>query len=121
VYRDLLSAADKAFAGGGDRDRGRIQGYWGFASARSTVPEYQGLLSVGVDTASNSVVVSAPKYLMDEVMELAKRLDEQASAQAVSVVRLQSGMNSTAVRETLSEMLGQSNGRYDRGERRGRR
>jgi type II secretory pathway component GspD/PulD (secretin) len=118
VYRDLLSSTDKAFAGGGD-DRGRIQGYWGFASARSTVPEYQGLLSVGVDAASNSVVVSAPKYLMDEVMELAKSLDDQASAQAVSVVRLQSGMNSTAVRETLSEMLGQSGGGGDR--RRGRR
>lgn len=121
VYRDLLSSTDKAFAGGGGDDSGRIRGYWGFASARSTVPEYQGLLSVGVDAASNSVVVSAPKYLMDEVMELAQSLDDQASAQAVTVVRLPSGMNNSAVRESLSEMLGQTNSRNDRRDRRGRR
>lgn len=116
VYRDLLSSTDKAFAGGGD-DRQRIAGYLGFASARSTVPDYQGLLSVGIDESSNSIVVSAPKYLMKEVMALAESLDTQASSQAVSVIRLQSGISSSAVRETLSEALGEVRGRRRRGRR----
>lgn len=106
VYRDLLSSSDKAFSGGGER-RSRSQGYWGFASARSTVPEYQGLLSVGVDQSSNSLVVSAPQYLMVEVKKLVQSLDQRRSLQSISVVRLKNG-STDAVSEALGQMLDES-------------
>jgi type II secretory pathway component GspD/PulD (secretin) len=113
VYRDLLSSSDKAFEGGGER-RSRSAGYWGFASARSTVPEYQGLLSVGVDLSSNSLVVSAPQYLMTEVKQLVLSLDQQPSGQAISIMRLQNG-TSGVVSQTLGQVLGESNQNGNRG------
>jgi type II secretory pathway component GspD/PulD (secretin) len=106
VYRDLLSSSDKAFEGRDERSS-RSAGYWGFASARSTVPEYQGLLSVGVDLSSNSLVVSAPQYLMTEVKQLVLSLDHQPSGQAISVMRLQNG-TSGVVSQTLGQVLGES-------------
>jgi type II secretory pathway component GspD/PulD (secretin) len=83
VFRDLLSTSDKAFdASSGNRPFG----YTRAMAATSKSPEYQGLLSVGVDNAGNTLILSAPAYLMEEVMRVVKLVDTQSGGEAVVVV-----------------------------------
>ncbi len=88
VYRDLLSANDKAFTRE-QRDRdspSRDLGYG--ANYGSKIPQFKGLLSVGVEEKTNVVVVSAPDFLMGEVMGLVREVDETAAGHRVKVVKL---------------------------------
>jgi type II secretory pathway component GspD/PulD (secretin) len=99
VYRDLLSSSDKVFAG---QSANRPFGYNRALAATVKSPEYQGLLSVGVDIEDNTLVLSAPAYLLDEVMALVKLVDTSADDKTVRVVPLKSA----AARESLKEALG---------------
>ncbi|HEY3392495.1 MAG TPA: secretin N-terminal domain-containing protein [Lacipirellulaceae bacterium] len=99
VYRDLLSSSDKVFAG---QSSDRPYGYNRALAATVKSPEYQGLLSVGVDVEDNTIVLSAPAYLMDEVLELVKLVDASADDKTVKVVPIKSA----AARESLQEALG---------------
>jgi type II secretory pathway component GspD/PulD (secretin) len=98
VFRDLLSTSDKVFDA---RTSNRPFGYTSAMAATSKSPEYQGLLSIGVDEAGNMLVVSAPAYLMDEVMNVAKLVDTSSSTDSVVVVPV-----SRAARAKLGEALG---------------
>jgi type II secretory pathway component GspD/PulD (secretin) len=102
VYRDLLSSSDKVFAG---RDTFQPFGYSRALAATTKSPEYQGLLSVGVDEAGNTLVLSAPAYLMEEVMRLVILVDATAGGERVVVVPLKSGAARASVGEALSRML----------------
>ncbi len=115
VYRDLLSANDKALAdssnrrqtertviydwgGGGDGDKGEQK-----------VPKFKGLLSIGVDETSNSLVVSAPAFLFDHVSKMIQELDDAAANNnTVRVVKVGSGVSATRLHEILEAV---SNGR----------
>jgi type II secretory pathway component GspD/PulD (secretin) len=98
VYRDLLSTSDKVF----DVRAGyRPYGYNQALAATSRSPEYQGLLSVGVDDAGNILVLSAPSYLIDEVMQVVKLIDSNAEGEKVTVVPV-----SRAAQKNLGDALG---------------
>jgi type II secretory pathway component GspD/PulD (secretin) len=105
VFRDLLSANDKAFVRD-QRDGDRPSRDSGYGMNYSTkIPQFKGLLSIGVEDNSNTVVVSAPAYLIDDVMTLIRDVDERSSNHRVRVVQL----NSAAVeplRSFLSQMPG---------------
>ncbi len=113
VYRDLLSANDKALQGakGNDRDSSRMYIYE-FAGEEDgkkdqKMPKFKGQLSIGVDELSNSLVVSAPAYLFDQVHKMIKDLDEAAApTSTIKVIKLGQGVSSQQAREVLSDMLG---------------
>ena len=105
VYRDLLSANDKAFTRE-QRDRdspSRDLGYG--ANYGSKIPQFKGLLSVGVEEKTNVVVVSAPDFLMGEVMSLVREVDETAAGHRVKVVKL-NGVGADTLRRVFSQMPG---------------
>jgi type II secretory pathway component GspD/PulD (secretin) len=109
VYRDLLSANDKALAGANQQQRNSqrtfIYDYGGPENkdkGEQKAPRFKGLLSIGVDELSNALVVSAPAYLFDHVKKMVDELDEAAAGNnTVRVVKVGRGV--TAAR--LAEML----------------
>jgi hypothetical protein len=64
-------------------------------------------MTVGVDAASNSVIVSAPDYLFQEVKAFVERLDRSATEtdETVRVVTLKRA-NSDLVQRSLTSVLG---------------
>jgi hypothetical protein len=40
------------------------------------LPKFKGLLSIGIDETSNTLVVSAPQFLLTPVISMIKKLDE---------------------------------------------
>ncbi|MBN2580667.1 MAG: hypothetical protein JXB10_16905 [Pirellulales bacterium] len=113
VYRDLLSENDKTFQGKeGQRNSGfgdllvTISGD-GDSQSEQRSPKFKGMLSIGVDELSNTLIVSAPQFLFDDVEKLIKKLDQEAEPSAfVKVVRLPNGISSPEIQKTLAEMLG---------------
>ena len=73
VYRDLLSSNDKALANPQQQQRGGprmfIYDYNDDGSGKSEqkTPKFKGLLSIGKDDTSNTLAVSAPASLFDQV------------------------------------------------------
>jgi type II secretory pathway component GspD/PulD (secretin) len=102
VYRDLLSSSDKVFAG---RDASSPFGYNRAMAATTKSPEYQGLLAVGVDDEGNTLILSAPAYLMEEVMRLVVVVDSNAEGERVVVVPLKSPAARASVGEALKRLL----------------
>jgi hypothetical protein len=102
VYRDLLSSSDQVFAG---RDTHQQFGYSRALAATTKSPEYQGLLSVGVDDVGNTLILSAPTYLMEEVIRLVILVDATAGGETVAVVPLKSAASRASVGEALRRML----------------
>jgi hypothetical protein len=98
VYRDLLSTNDKIFDA---RVSNKPFGYNQAMAATSKSPEYQGLLSVGSDDAGNIVVLSAPAYLMDEVIGLVEKIDATGAGESMVVVPV-----SRAAKVNLGQALG---------------
>jgi type II secretory pathway component GspD/PulD (secretin) len=115
VYRDLLSSNDKAlqqgkeekrqpggptyiFGGGGDEE-----------TDRRTQVAFKGKLSLGIDTVSNTLLVSTEgQNLMDNISQIVEALDKAAEPAAhVQVLTLRGDVSGSRVREVLSEMLGQ--------------
>ncbi len=66
-------------------------------------------MTVGVDTRTNSLIVSAPDYLFEEVKALVQQLDvsELSSDQVVKVVSLRSA-NADVITRSLGSMFGTS-------------
>jgi hypothetical protein len=61
--------------------------------------------TLAVDTQSNSLIVTAPKQLADEVQELARQIDNNG-AQTIRVISLNGGVSTKYVREALEGVLG---------------
>jgi type II secretory pathway component GspD/PulD (secretin) len=61
-------------------------------------------MTLAVDARANSLIVTAPSQLADEVQRLAMRIDEQ-SVQAVRVIGLKR-TGAASVRDTLGKLLG---------------
>ena len=102
VYRDLLSGNDRAFS---SYSNYRPYGYNKNLAATSNNPEYQGLMAVGADAEANSLVISAPGYLIDEVIKLAESVDSPADGPAVAVVPAAGDASDVKLREALSKIL----------------
>jgi type II secretory pathway component GspD/PulD (secretin) len=111
VYRDLLSANDKALASpqnNRESPRTFIYSTGDSSSSEQKTPKFKGLLSIGVDEQSNSLAVSAPAYLFEHVTKLVKELDEAAAPDyTVRVVKLGAGISPTRLKETLDAILNQ--------------
>lgn len=97
IYRDLLSTSDKVFDA---RIGYRPYGYNQAMAATSKSPEYAGLLSVGIDDSGNTIVLSAPAYLIDEVMEVVKMVDVSADKEKVAVISV-----TKASKQSISDSL----------------
>jgi type II secretory pathway component GspD/PulD (secretin) len=114
VYRDLLSANDKALLNTGPGRGQPDRHYVVYEEAGETEdkhethkgPKFQGLLSIGVDEASNVLAVSAPVYLFDPVSKLIKQLDESAAPNnAVRVVKVGPGISADRLRGVLESVI----------------
>ena len=102
VYRDLLSKSDKSFSGNSERS---TLGYSGTGVGGEKSPRYQGLLSISSQAESNSVIVSAPQYLIDEVLDLARRLDKPPVNSSIGFVQLAPGSRPEEVMKALGLVL----------------
>lgn len=102
VYRDLLSPNENQRPG----ERGILL-FFSDPFSDSRTPRFKGLLSVGVDEVSNSLIVSAPVYLMTEIRELIAQLDRHAepNATTVEVIRLKNGLSAEHLRKGLGNIL----------------
>ena len=112
LYRDLLSPKDKALSGQQQDQQRRpfviplFDDSSGEGEAQKR-PRFQGLLSIGIDKLSNTLIVSAPPYLMKEVSKLIKDLDEAAMpTESISVVKVGPGVSSKQIQEAVSRAMG---------------
>jgi type II secretory pathway component GspD/PulD (secretin) len=113
LYRDLLSPKDKALSSQQQDQKQRpyvISLYGDDSSGEGEAqkrPRFQGLLSIGIDKVSNTLVVSAPPYLMKEVSKMIKELDDAAKpTDAVSVLKLGPGVNAEKFESAITKLLG---------------
>ncbi len=110
AYRDLLSSNDKAFqkqggeGGNGEQKRDDDQdvvrnGAVNFA--------FEGKLSLGVDSVTNSVLVSAQgKSLLDLIVKMVDQLDIAAKpAGSMSVIEIPSTANSESLKKALQALM----------------
>ncbi len=119
VYRDLLSSRDKEF------DTGEEKGGGGYALPKTTEIEFAGVdasgeptsrtnpiqvrfdgaLSIGVDEASDMLLISAHTELYDGVVNMIHLLDEEAKPNNTIHVRRVTA-SAEAVKEALSNTFG---------------
>jgi type II secretory pathway component GspD/PulD (secretin) len=110
VFRDLLSPIDKAVAKGGPQQQQEQQSramysttyIFGGDGEKDNARKFKGLLSMGVDDRSNTLIVSAPKDLMSIITQIADELDRAAGESRGVVQVLNLGVSSTAVQQILS-------------------
>lgn len=115
VFRDLLSSNDKALE---KDDKGQQrQGSGGLvtflpgASAKDGADEeepirFKGLLSIGIDESSNTLIVSSAGTLMETIGEMIESLDEAAdSSSVVQVLKVDRSVDLTLIQERLRELM----------------
>jgi type II secretory pathway component GspD/PulD (secretin) len=104
VFRDLLNTSERSYSYSSSRGYGP-SGYNQNIAATATNPEYQGLMSVGVDREANVMVISAPSYLVENVIELAKSIDTPIDGNAIAVVPFNSTQADIKKQEALSKLF----------------
>lgn len=111
VYRDLLSSTDKAFSSDkktDNRSESRYTYYFGSRDGGdddkvTKAPKFKGLLSIGVDEVSNTLLVSAPTYLFENVKAMIQALDSAAEPVAdVSVMQINSSIDPEQLKKILN-------------------
>jgi len=114
AYADLLSDRDKALANRGQQQQRTESRYsytyvLGDEGDERRMPRWKGYLSIGIDTLSNTLIVSAPEFLFRDLERLIQDLDESARpTDAVQVMQLGQGVSATVVHETLSKVLAEA-------------
>ncbi len=114
VYRDLLSDRDKALANRPDQQQRQESRYsytyvFGDEEGERKMPRWKGYLSIGIDSLSNSLIVSAPEFLFRDIEKLITELDEAAKpADSVGLVQLGNGVSASVVQEALGKVLSES-------------
>ncbi len=64
------------------------------------------MVSLGVDDISNTIIVSAPESLLENISELIEQLDRAARpTNSVQVVKLDSKINSTELQKRLQKIF----------------
>ncbi len=118
VFRDLLSENDKALANNqqrGERRRFSMFGYeesGGDSNSGQKVPKFKGSLSIGIDEASNALVVSAPTYVFRDVSKMIKDLDKVAEENnTVRVLKVGQGVTPERLREIIEAIQGRGSSR----------
>lgn len=116
VYRDLLSSNDKALANNQQKNMPERSYTYVYDSSESDeerkTPSFKGLLSLGVDDLSNTLIVSAPAYFITDVLEVIDNLDQAAepTTETVEVVSLGNGVSASEIQKTLMKILQQRSG-----------
>jgi hypothetical protein len=105
VYRDLLSSNDRAFTRDRREGEGRNSSVGYGSNYVTRIPQFRGLLSIGVEETTNTLVVSAPEYLIGNVMQLVRDVDERAADHKVQVLQL-NGVGPEALRSVLAQIPG---------------
>lgn len=117
VYRDLLSTNDKAYQNQQGKDGQKppernytfVYGNSGGddkSKQQDTPVKFKGLISLGVDDISNTIIVSAPESMLENISELIEQLDRAARpTNSVQVVRLDSKVNSSDLQKRLSKIF----------------
>jgi len=120
VYRDLLSSNDKALVSAQKGQQAPRESYTfvydsgGGERQEQMIPRYEGSLSIGINELSNTLVVSARAYLLEDISQIIEELDEAAKPAAESVYLLQvgNGLDATEIQKKLSRVLsGPTSGR----------
>lgn len=119
AYRDLLSTNDKAFqkqaeGGGGNGKEPKRNASSESIQDGGMSYNFSGRLSLGIDRATNSIIVSAEgDDLLTLVVEMIKQLDEAAKPNgAVEILKLD-GANSSAMEKALSAWTKANNGQVN--------
>lgn len=117
VYRDLLSTNDKAYQNQQGKEGQKppernytfVYGNSGGddkSKQQDTPVKFKGLVSLGVDDISNTIIVSAPESLLENIEQLIEQLDRAAQpTNSVQVVKLDGKINSTDLQKRLSKIL----------------
>lgn len=122
VFRDLLSSNDKALEAD---DKGQRQSGGGLVTFLPRGPSsssggegdeeepirFKGLLSMGIDDSSNTLIVSSSGSLMDTIGEMIESLDEAAdSSSVVQVMHVDKTIDLGLIQERLRDMMKVSTG-----------
>ncbi len=112
VFRDLLSSNDKALQNNKKEDRPERRIIYDFGEGddeQTKKPRFKGLLSMGVDQTSNSLVVSAAPVVMVHVKAIVHELDRAARpSSTIEVVRVNSALKGSSARAALARLLGEA-------------
>ncbi|MEO2013416.1 MAG: hypothetical protein ABGZ53_03500 [Fuerstiella sp.] len=108
---DLLSSNDKALEKKEGQKQQQQSRYSYFGSSTDSDDDspirFKGLLSIGVDPISDTLVVSSTASLMETISELILELDKAAeTSSSVQILKLDPSVNIALIQERLSEALG---------------
>ncbi|MEZ6134083.1 MAG: secretin N-terminal domain-containing protein [Pirellulaceae bacterium] len=109
AYRDLLSATDKSVqSGGNDEESKRPEGGGGVQSSGAMSFAFKGKLSLGADTITNTILISAEgKSLMDIIVDMIDQLDQAARPEGnIEVYNLTASVSGKSFEQALRAMLG---------------
>jgi type II secretory pathway component GspD/PulD (secretin) len=116
VFRDLLSSNDKALE---KDDKGQRQASSGLVTFLPRGPSkdggdggeddpirFKGLLSIGIDDSSNTLIVSSSGTLMDTIGEMIESLDDAAdSSSIVQVLHVDGTVDLGLIQERLKDLM----------------
>ena len=114
VYRDLLSPNDKVLASLQQQQGQKPQPLFSYFDADSGVGgkaptdglKFKGLLSVGVDATSNTLIVSCPQFLMPGVLDMIHKLDDSTKPvePVVRVISMKGSFDDPLIKEALKNV-----------------
>ena len=117
VFRDLLSSNDKALEKDDKNQQRQSGGLVTFLPGAENKEggddeepiRFKGLLSMGIDDTSDTLVVSSSGSLMETVGELIEELDKAADSSAVvQVVKVDKTVDLEMIKQRLDELMGAS-------------
>lgn len=120
LYRDLLSTNDRALA---EQQQGRRSQQtrptsMPIVNSNEKELQFKGMLSVGVYADTNTLIVSAPQYLTEEIRETIQELDQEEAGEAAgtvtSVIGIGGDVNGSLIAERLGAMMEEQSGSRDR-------
>jgi type II secretory pathway component GspD/PulD (secretin) len=116
VYKDLLSANDKALE---SYNQSKNQSHGGRGTTfvydlgehedngKMNQQRFKGYLSMGADDSTNTLLVSCPQSLMENITQIVANLDTAAvpAQQAVQVLQIDRSIDATTLQKKLAELL----------------
>ncbi|MFO0976415.1 MAG: secretin N-terminal domain-containing protein [Planctomycetaceae bacterium] len=114
VFRDLLSSNDKALESNDKNQRPSSSGLVTFLPGSSKKEgeddeepiRFKGLLSIGIDDTSNTLIISSAGSLMETVTELVEALDEAAdTSSVVQVMKVDKSVDVKLIEERLRKLM----------------
>ena len=106
VFRDLLSSNDKALEKPGEnKTQTRVYSYFGSEDGGDddSPIRFKGLLSIGVDPNSDTLVVSSTASLMDTITELVLELDKAGErSSSLQLIKVDRSVDLSIIQDRLN-------------------